>query len=363
MITFTSVLDGGELTLAEQFKARGYETAAVIANSIVQDRFGFAQGFDAWTPVLRRAHKKGEGDQVNAAAFQWLDRRTDRTRPVFLYVHYMEPHPPYYPAADLLARQLDGRPAPDAAEVNRHMLAPLLDVPDALVPAIRTLYDAEVAAADRAVGQLVAGLRTRGLLENAVIALLADHGEGFKEHGIVGHRETLYEEVVRVPLIIAATARPAGRSVDEIASVVDIAPTLLALAREPIPASYEGRSRAEVVGPPPWWHALRARRQDDPPTFCELIRPETDLRLSLHERAVVRGEHKAIETIDGERSYYDLAADPTESAPDALPPPGRAELDRALQRLHQYRADAAPPRSATLDAGTEERMRALGYAQ
>src|SRR6266702_2747619 len=119
---------------------------------------------------------KGSGDEINRAVFQWLDGRSERNSPIFLYAHYMEPHTPYDPPDDLLARQIGDAPRPDVDKISSYFTLQMFPMPDALVPATKALYDAEVAAADRAVGQLLEGLQARGVLDDAIIVLLADHG-------------------------------------------------------------------------------------------------------------------------------------------------------------------------------------------
>jgi arylsulfatase A-like enzyme len=365
MNSFTTVLADTEDTLAERFSARGYVTGGFVANTLVPDKHGFAQGFDVWRMFGHYPTHKGSGDEVNGAVFQWLDSRSDRTHPIFLYAHYMEPHTPYNPPADLLARQIGDAPPPDADQISGCFNLPMYPMPDALLPGAKALYAAEVAAADRAVGQLLDGLRTRGILDDAIIVLLADHGEAFNDHGIIGHGQTLYNELIHVPLVIVATARPAPRTVDRLVSVIDVAPTLAALTGGPIPPSFEGHSQADTVGVQSGWRSVVARFDAPPPdrAFSQLLIPEDPSRVTPHVWAVVAGDNKLIAGIDGERSYYALDTDPGETNPDGVTPERRAVLDRGLDQLRAYGA-AAPARPVpTVDADTRERMRALGYAE
>ena len=96
------------------------------------------------------------------------------------------------------------------------------------------LYDAEVAALDRRLRRVFRRLRTRGLLEHAIVVVTADHGEEFDEHGEFQHGRTLYQESVRIPLIMVGPGLPAGRVVDQPVSIVDVAPTIFDLVGLPV---------------------------------------------------------------------------------------------------------------------------------
>ncbi len=375
VISFGSTLGENEETLAEIFKRRGYSTGGFVANVLLPANRGFAQGFDAWQLVTRPdpaappekpGRIKGRGDDVNRATFQWLDRTDHPAGPIFLYVHYMEPHAPYDPPEERIAAQRrDGAP-PDRDAVNRFFALPAMPMPDGLLPDAEVLYDAEVASVDAAIGELMAGLRSRGLLDNAVVVLLSDHGEELKEHGHVGHDQTLYEEVIHVALIIAATAHPQAIRIAQPVSVIDVAPTLIELTGAPRPAAYEGRSLANWVGSKPWWTVVWGGSEAAPPSrpvYSELIKTERTLRLTPHERATVEDSTKLITGVDGTRSYYDLSADPGEKNPDAVAHAQRAALDRAIDVLQAVAARDVRRDEVAVDPDTRERMRALGYVE
>lgn len=370
--SFASKLSDSEETLAELFKARGYTTAAFVANVLLQGSKGFAQGFDHWQVVVRpdpnappdrKGFLKGRGDGVNQAAFAWLDEHGRTGDPLFLYVHYMEPHAPYDPPVERINQQRQGGPEPDIDGVNRYFVLPGITMPDDFLPDARLLYDAEVASVDTAIGALLAGLRARGVLDDAMVVLVSDHGEELKEHGLVGHHQTLYEEVIRVPLIIAATGRPRANVIDEVVSLTDIAPTLLELTGAGPQRAFEGQSLARTVGKPPWWRRGEDGGVEPRPAYSELIKTEDTLRLSPHEHAAVETGTKLITGVGGERSYYDLHTDPGETNPDALAPGQRAALDRALDTLRTVAARHEAPQRPAIDADTRERMRALGYLE
>jgi arylsulfatase A-like enzyme len=370
VISFSSVLPEEELTLAELLKQHGFRTAAFVGNILVNQHTGFAQGFDTFENVPgpratpNDPSAKGRAEDLNPRVLHWLDQAhaAEPSAPIFLYLHYMEPHAPYAPPADLLARSLDGQPTPDLARINSQMIYPLPPFDVEVTRAAERLYDAEIASLDARLRELFAALATRGFLDGAIVLFVADHGEEFLEHGLVGHHQTLYEEVIRVPLLLVAPGCAAHRDVTDVVSLVDMAPTLLELLGIPSPAGYEGRSVVPTIGRGWWWPGGRAGLPAGRPALSELIKAEGTLRLSPHEYAVVRDTAKLIVGVDGEREYYDLGRDPGERDRNLVAAGTRAGLDETLDR---FRRPGGPARvvQPAIDPKTRERMRALGYVE
>src|SRR5262249_25757249 len=155
----------------------------------------------------------------------WLDdvRQQQPQQPVFLYLHYMEPHNPYDPPDDYLDRVRGDRPQPDRAAVNERMMFPNLGrFTDDMVQAVKDYYDAEVISIDTALHALFDDLAARHFFDDAIVVVVADHGEEFREHELMGHHQTLYEEVLRVPLIVMLPGQHSALTVPEIVSLVDI---------------------------------------------------------------------------------------------------------------------------------------------
>jgi len=378
--SFQSVLPDTELTLSEVLKQHGYATAAFSANFLVRGDLGFGQGFDDYQAYSRpdtltgRTYTKERAGRVNQESLAWLDRlRHDRNPlpPIFLYLHYMEPHNPYDPPDAFLDKVLNGRERPDAGKINRAMnLSNILPFSDDMVQAVKDFYDAEVMSLDAQLREQFAALQSRGFLDNAIVVMLADHGEEFREHGLMGHHQTLYEEVIRVPLIILVPGHGERVDVSPIVSLTDIAPTLLDLVGMPAPPRFEGASLRDPMGIPRWrWGFLGAATRASAPSatdsgvaFSELIK-ETTARQRPHEHAVITDSSKLIVGVNGEHEFYDLMRDPGETNAQALGEPERQRLDHDIARLRQLAAPATPGAAATPDAETRERMRALGYAE
>lgn len=349
-------------TLAGVLAARGYETAGFITNSVISAEYGLNQGFGSYV-LLPEEPIPGElggrprqvmhqpAAALHAAALRWLDERRS-TAPPFLYLHASDPHNPYLPPspfrealagdADLglgLPHVLDGVVKGSrelTAEERRQMVA---------------LYDADIASVDDAFGRLVADLRARGLYDDALIVVVADHGEGFGEHDHYSHANSLYAELLHVPLLIKFPRRwRAGTVVGATAQQVDILPTILdALGVDP-PAVLDGTSLLPALDCP---DAPR------PPAYSTLGKPSTIASLLV-------GRYKLIYSIVAERpdpplSLYDIAADPRETHDLADDQPVRAGA--LFARLPAFRDAVAVGAEQTLvpDGALEERMRALGY--
>ncbi len=369
--------------VAELARWKGYATVAVVSNPILQGR-GLNRGFDVYdgTDYLRDAA------ETTDAVLRRLDGRT-ASDPLFLWVHYVDPHVPYYPPPEL-ATQFDGDyegpyrlhfggddrramaypedfPAPLA--IYRNVL------PDRVNAHIRRLYAASIRHVDDHIGRLVRGLRER-FGDDWLIVFTADHGESLGEHSyFYEHGDYVYDPGLRVPL---AFALPEGDRlhgsgvVDAEVSLVDVMPTLADLLWLPRPLflgyAIEGHSLVAAF-----------RRTPLPPRavfaecehsfFPELVQRRVRFDVSGRLRAVILGDWKLIWTPgrvgDDQFELYDLAADPGEtnnvyaSNRDAAAP-----LRAALAAWLQTGAEDPPgARRAVLAPGDMEILRSLGYGR
>lgn len=234
-------------TLAERFQSNGYATAGFFAGPFLHPGFGFGQGFDLYADctaygdrvdaddparwanaeATRRASHEDVANPRTFAAFEsWFAGRGDE--PFFAFVHLWDVHYDFTPPApydrmfdpdytgwvDGRNFFFDERVGPDmAARDLQHLIA---------------LYDGEIAWTDTYVAKLRGALERAGVLDDTVIVITADHGTEFFEHGRKGHRTTLYDEVIHVPLVVRYPKRfPAGVRVAAQTRAVDVAPTLL----------------------------------------------------------------------------------------------------------------------------------------
>jgi arylsulfatase A-like enzyme len=369
--TFDSMLAADEVTLAERLHDAGYRGMGISGNFRLLARFGFGQGFDAWAAIVApsRSVAKVSAKRVEQGAFSYYDhffapyrysRWARRRRPVLIYLHFLEPHAPYDPPMHV-RRRIAGPPPPGVndAEANAKLLDILrwgeLSPPE--VARLGALYDAEVAELDRRLARIFEGLRSRGLLDRAIVVFTADHGEELREHGGFQHGNTLYEESVRIPLFITGPGLPAGRVVTDQVSLLDVAPTVLELLGLPPEPRFEGRSLLR--------HLSGGEGAD-----VVLQLPATGERIDVrtHAAGLVHDGVKLL--VPPERSHhspelYDLRDDPHETRSD--PPPAIAGEAAALQarlraRDEELAARAGNVQRGSLDEAERARLRALGYA-
>jgi arylsulfatase A-like enzyme len=213
--------------LSERLDSLGYENLAVVTNPNVLPLWGFDRGFDVYRDldsIGRSARADAVLDTVTAAIPDLA-----RKQPFFLYVHLLDPHDPYDPPPPF-----DSRFAEDPAVPGSGMIA---------------AYDGEVAFGDSQFQRLLDALKAHDLDEVTLIVFVSDHGEELLDHGGRGHGKTLYEEVLRVPLVIGFPGRAdAGRRVDTRVSLIDVVPTILSVLGEPPLPDLDGRDLTALLG-------------------------------------------------------------------------------------------------------------------
>lgn len=228
----------------ELLRGRGYRTLAVTDGGHMARAFGFDRGFDDF-------RDGATGVESGTRKLADLIRSALGTgRPVFAFYHTYEVHSPYDPPEPerTLFGPWPGRIAADSGTLLRFENTVLAELTPADLDFLRGQYDGGIRYTDRVLAGFFAELEAMGFLKNAVVVLTADHGEEFGEHGGLLHRGMLYEESIRVPLVIAGTGVRVGRVDGRPVSLVDVAPTLLARAGAPAPASMRGR---DLLSPAP----------------------------------------------------------------------------------------------------------------
>ncbi len=297
-------LDAKLQTLAEMLDARGFATAASVSNNVVSaPRTGFEQGFHALFD--RKPIAKNTVD----AALSLLE--TLRGRPTFLYVHAMDPHMPYTAPEPWFSRY-DPKPTPGVdGKLLRHD-------PDrvANLAAYVARYDGEIAYGDSEFGRFVDALRERGLYDRALIVFLSDHGEEFLDHGDWGHGLTLFEELVRIPLLVKFPKnRHAGRRVAQLVQEVDVLPSVLSELGIAAPGGIVGRA---LQGP------LTGTSTERPALL------ETSHRGNvIHGVRGPRDKYLRRFSPHDDELYFDLSSDPTEKQDRAAAAPERVRALRA----------------------------------
>jgi len=311
---------GAGTTLATILKDAGYHTAAFVGGFVLDRRFGLNRGFDVYDSPFDLHNKtatdvgelKRPGAQVAAAAMRWLDQNAGS--PFFLFLHLYDLHTPY----DLPPNSHHGE----------------------------TGYDAELAYVDRVLGDFLAFLERRALLNKALIVFTSDHGEGLNEHGESTHGYFVYQSTLHVPLIIhwptAGAKRLSQDRIDQPASLIDVAPTILGALGLATSAGMKGRSLASAYGAEEIYsESLYARNHFG----CAALRT---LRI---------GPYKYIDAPNPE--LYDLSKDPLESRNIYGEEQPRATAMRQKIMTLVGTAPAAKPRTPSPE--TVNALRSLGY--
>ena len=373
-------------TLAGILSKDGYRTMAIVANNAcLQHAFRLDQGFQYYSqpyPVIflnlsdsfylrwglarilahylpkevsDRASVTSE--EVNREAFHLLEEQNSAKRPFLLFLNYMDAHDPYYPPAPYDVKypgKDDGMTTSRYFVLGNQVLSRSRAYTNEDRQRDLSQYDGGVAYIDANLGQLSAKLKELKLYDNSLIIITSDHGQSFGEKQLYGHGNSVYQEQVHVPLIIKYPGAPHAEVRNDLATHVDLLPTILDSLGYPIPASLPGRSLRAVA--------------PNPVTVISESYP-SDLLVSLSsrfrriERAAFSGPYKLITATNGKREFYDLSKDAGEEHnlyPDALEQAGllEADLQHWIAALPKSRAHAA-----TLDKRSVDRLKSLGYVQ
>jgi arylsulfatase A-like enzyme len=353
-------------TLAEFLSAKGFETAAVVSSFVLDAKFGFEQGFSfydddldpnesVWAPKVWEDHIIEGGfdrraDYTTHRVVRWLRERRDPARPFFLFVHYFDPHLPYQPPEPFRSRF---GPAPPPGGQ--------MDLEDTI-----NQYDGEIAFTDQELGRLLDALRRMGLEEETLVLIASDHGEGLMQHGVLSHGPVIYEEAVRVPLLIRWPDHlPPGRVLSEPVEMVDLAPTIFDLIGvEPEGWTTHGQTLAA---------ALRDEASLDPDRPIYLHRRHYDagvigrvkkIRVKGEMFGIRRGNWKYIIADElGTRELFDLKLDAGELRNVLFDYPDiTARLASELEQWKRTHSRALPVQDDLSDEDIE-RLRSLGYVQ
>jgi arylsulfatase A-like enzyme/cytochrome c-type biogenesis protein CcmH/NrfG len=309
-------------TLARFLHDGGFTTGGVASAFVLRKETGIARGFDFYDaelppsgPDTPMGEVQRPGPESLAVATRWVGGL--RSPRFFLFFHIYEPHTPYTPPA------------------RYSQYAP---------------YDGEVAFSDEIVGRLLQFLKDKGLYDRALIVFLSDHGEGLGDHGEQEHGLFLYDETIRVPLVIKVPgSRGAGRRVDQPVQHLDLVPTILDLAGLRVPPDLRGRSLRPVLDRPDG-------QLPEPGFYSEAYYSRYHFGWS-ELVALTDARYRFIKAPRPE--LYDLVEDPhqhrnivTERAPTA------AAMRAGLAAMTKDAVTQAPQRVSREDL---ERLQALGY--
>lgn len=348
---FNSALPSEVETIAEVLARAGYRTGAITDSAVVSLRFGLHQGF-------------GWFDEFDLTLDSTLERArnflaADDGRPVFLFVHSYRTHSPYRAVEPVEP----GLPPTAGADEYQRLLGQLraIGTPDValerdparartLAGELQALYRIGVHDLDRGFGEFWRDVRARGFPQAGYVLFTSDHGEAFYEHDQLEHQGHVFEEQIRVPLLIQGPGL-GPRTVEQAASLVDMPPTLAAMAGAPGLPYWQGTN-------------LLALGKERALFAFECAKRQSTV-------AVIRGPHKLIareESEGGKLSEpwraFDLAADPGERRdllPDASTPWPTALFRDATPLVDALLVPLVAGEASALDADRIEALNALGY--
>jgi arylsulfatase A-like enzyme len=360
----------GVITLAEAMSAGGYRTVGFPNNINVSASFNFQQGFGEFhylAPslffgaseeaaklslynILRLVKERflsrsidvhnyyQPAETVTGVVNKWFAGLKPNER-FFMYAHYMDPHDPYmvHPFNGVgYARVAMPNPSPEMAAT------------------LQKAYEGEITYLDEHLGALFDEMKRRGLYDQTLIVLTADHGEEFHEHGGWWHGTTLYDEQTNVPLIIKpAHSGARGATVTDLVTSLDIAPTVLTAGGLPVPPAMQGHA-LPLDGAAPPQRAAVFSEEDFEGNVLQALR-SLDWKLMTANAGNPRGLP--------ETGVYDLGKDPKEMQNVAAGAgPKLEELRAALGRkVVEARAQAGATTQTNVDSVTRDRLKALGY--
>ena len=350
-------------TLASVLRDAGYETTAVVDNPNVAASLGYSKGFTHYRETWEESALPSEVDRSHAithAAVSLFDTAVPE-RPFLLWLHYVNPHAPYQPPSPFDKAFLDEAAASGPA------LEPVAGfhggVPRQWAKGVRPLgyyvaqYDGEIAAVDAELGRVLEALQNSPVRDRTLVVVASDHGESLGEHGyFFDHGENLFDPSLRIPLLIAGPGIEHGRRSAELASTLDIVPTLLDALKVSYPPDLAGVSLLGAARGEP------LARKRLPGQNDRNLLASWDRRFKLVATPLESGARYAL---------YDRQKDPGETR-DAGPANAAVlRQERRELELFRERIDAQLVRTRrllegrsgdeALSAGACENLKALGY--
>ncbi|MBN2053528.1 sulfatase [bacterium] len=378
VLTNGVALAGHFTTLTQRFQEMEYRTAAFISGfSLVKRISGLHHHFDLYDDEWSGTRVERGGKETTRAALNWLRRLKDNPRErFFLWVHYFDPHQPYepgYPYDEMYLQKDFVRPPAGAGEVKAenykanaanaklagffHVVVKDTMTTSATPDQVRWnlgKYDGEISAVDREVGRLLRELAQLGILDETLIMLLSDHGEGFDHDYFFTHGDRLYDSSVRIPAILHLPYEPA-RLTAAPAETVDILPTMYELFNYMGEGGRDGRSFLNEIsgGPaaiPADIFAMTPGLNRAEMSLGPLISIRTSQwKMIMHETS-------------GETQLYSMDDDPAELVDKRQAKPRiAADLAGRLRRFMADRPELSGAEPVNLDEEVTARLREMGY--
>ncbi|HEY4185203.1 MAG TPA: sulfatase-like hydrolase/transferase [Polyangia bacterium] len=291
-------------TFFEDLRAAGLTPTGVFSHFYFTDDRGISKGFKDWSNdgagTIAESNKDSASPRIVPRVIAHLKKAAASHERFVMWTHLFEPHSSYMTHKEFPTSGATG------------------------VPGLMEKYDYEIAFVDMWVGKLLKALDALGLAKDTAVVVMADHGEAWSEHKAMFHGTDLFDEQLRIPLIIAVPGRAPVVNTDAVAAV-DLAPTLVDLVGAPIPRSFRGRSLLP---------ALAGEKLPPRPIFSEML-PAT--AWPHHAVMLVDGDKKLIHRVSEPRfELYDLTADPGEKQNLADDAASKATFDRMRHTLLSF---------------------------
>ena len=355
-------LPRGIETLPMALRKAGYATAGIVSSPYVGRRYGFERGFDSFemlpNPIPHNAKR------MTGEALGELKKLAASDKPFFLFLHYLGGHTPYDPPPPFdtmfdpdYTGDIDGK----GGTIARYF-SPEKRPSERDLRHIVALYDGAVANVDRYIGRIYDALKTMKLADDTIFVVTSDHGEEFEDHGGMDHGRSLYDEVIRVPLVMACPGLLAeGKVVRRQVMLIDLAPTICDLLDVPKPPGMEGVSfaslaRAKGIG----WLFYRH------PAFAYSELRKDQIRPASMEAIVSDKGEKLIVTSEPVKKaeYYDVAVDPRERRNLYVSESVKARsLKRRLERWLRRKKRGGATGAAALSERDRKILESLGYIE
>ncbi|MFC7231478.1 sulfatase-like hydrolase/transferase [Saliphagus sp. GCM10025308] len=288
-----------------------------------------------------------KASSITENALSWIDTTWDGESSFFMWLHYMDVHYPFSPPNKYVEQNGDTPiPMSRTTELNGRMQEEPETLLEEDVDDLLTLYDGEVRFVDEQIGHIIEHLRNIGIYEETLLVITADHGEAFGEHDRFGHHPNLYDELLRVPLVIRVPGTD-SRDVEQQVSLVDLGPTIYDIVDIPIPDNVQGTSFAPL---------LRGDTMDEP---VALVTAKGGDRLACrtsHWKCFWRRDDETVE-------LFDLRSDREEVMDVSTDNPEHVSRFKEIMEEYITEAEATDtdlPKMSKSDE-VEERLKDLGY--
>lgn len=386
------ILDPASTTLAEVLGRNGYETAGFINNVYIRRQTGLGRGFQQYEEFWGRnegsslmlliellwnrfnPRRDSGAEETRKSVRQWLRHDWSGSRPFFLFVHFMEPHAIYGIPDDYYRQFLPaGVTAEQARQVNQDpelFICNRIKMNEKDFEILKALYRNDIRYLDDQIKLLINGFKDQNLLDNTLIIFTSDHGEHFGDHKLMSHELSVYEDLIRVPLLLRFPKKAhAGKRVPQIVQTLDLFPSILQLTNlENTGLDLQGYSLLPD----------RMERSQHQAVFAEYDNARAADKIErrfpgvpsnpLYRRKVLKTarteQYKYIWGSDGTRELYDIKNDPHESVNiHGQDPQTASAMEATLSKWISSFKPSKFYRQEEISKEALEELKALGYVQ